>query len=86
MTPEKILQIAEENDVHQLNHPAADKFCLQFAQAVLDSEQSELKDLCSHAGILRAQEKHNALVTAVENYGFPDGTAAGDAIAEALKL
>ena len=42
MTPEKILQIAEENDVHQLNHLAADKFCLQFAQAVLDSEQSEL--------------------------------------------
>jgi len=65
MNTEKILEIAELNDVHQLNHPAADKFCIQFANAILDAEQNELKKLYSHAGLLKSQESHNRYVDLV---------------------
>ncbi len=62
---EKILEIAKLNDVHRLNHPAADKFCIQFANAILDEERTELKKLYSHAGLLKVQESHNRYVDLV---------------------
>ncbi len=65
MNTEKILEIAKLNDAHHLNHPAADKFCIQFANAILDAEQTGLKKLCSHAGLLKAQESHNRYVDLV---------------------
>ncbi len=32
---DRILEIARENDMHQFDHPAAAKFCVQFARAII---------------------------------------------------